>query len=90
MPIFDPKNHTQSPRHQKIYAYCEVAYTIVDVTAAIMFIIGSALFFNSDTEITATWLFLVGSLFFGLRPMVKLIRELAYLRIGDYDDISKQ
>jgi hypothetical protein len=34
------------------------------------------------------WFFLIGSIFFGLRPTIKLVREFAYLRIGDYTDVA--
>lgn len=88
--LFDPQNYARSARHQKIYAYCELAYTMVDFTAASLFIIGSVLFFNDATVTAGTWLFLIGSVCFGLRPTIKLYRELAYLRIGDYEEVAKK
>lgn len=88
--LFGPDNHTRSARHKKIYAYFELAYTTVDFSAAALFIVGSILFFDEATADVGTWLFLIGSVFFGVRPMIKLIRELAYLRIGDYDDVAAQ
>ncbi|WP_299842919.1 YrhK family protein [uncultured Roseovarius sp.] len=89
MKLFDPKNHNRSDQHRKIYAYCELAYTLVDFSAAALFVIGSILFFSATTTYLGTWLFLVGSVLFGLRPTIKLYRELAYLRIGDIQDIAK-
>ncbi|MFT6023417.1 MAG: hypothetical protein ACI9PY_001534 [Ascidiaceihabitans sp.] len=49
---------------------------------------GSILFFNESTTFVATWLFVIGSVFFGLRPTIRLYRELAYLRLGDYQSIA--
>ncbi len=54
-------------------------------SAAVLFIVGSILFFSSNTTYAATWLFLIGSLFFAMRPTTTLLRELAYLRLGEYD-----
>lgn len=88
MKLFNPGNRSLSKRHQEIYAYCELTYTIVDFTAAALFVIGSILFFNEATVNQGTWLFLIGSIFFGLRPSIKLVRELAYLRMGDFSDVA--
>jgi hypothetical protein len=88
MKLFNPDNLVRSDQHKKIYAYCELAYTIVDVSAAVLFVIGSILFFSEATTYVATWLFVIGSVLFGLRPTIKLYREFAYLRMGDYNDIA--
>lgn len=82
MKIFDPENPTRSPRHEAIYAVSELAYTLVDVIAALMFVIGSICFFYPELNYAGTWLFLFGSLMFGLRPTIKLMREIAYLRMS--------
>lgn len=89
MRLFDPDNRTRSEEHKKIYAFHELAYTINDLGAAALFVIGSVLFFNASTTYFGTWLFLIGSIMFGLRPVIKLSRELKYLRMGDYDDVAK-
>lgn len=88
MQIFHPDTRDLSERHKKIYAYFELAYTIVDVLAALMFVVGSILFFKEATAFAGTWLFLIGSILFGLRPTLKLVREYAYLRVGDYEDVA--
>ncbi|WP_069299438.1 YrhK family protein [Neptunicoccus sediminis] len=88
MQLFDPDTRNLSERHKKIYAYFELAYTVVDVTAASMFVVGSVLFFRESTSLAGTWLFLIGSILFGLRPTLKLIREYAYLRVGKYEDVA--
>lgn len=79
----------RSAEHKKIYAYCELAYTIVDVSAAVLFVIGNILFFGEATTYAGTWLFLVGSVLFGVRPTIKLYREFAYLRIEDYKGVTR-
>jgi hypothetical protein len=88
MRLFNPDNHTRSLTHKKLYAVFALAYTVVDFTAALFFIVGSALFFREATAYVATWLFLIGSVFFGLRPTITLMREIAYLRAGDYDELN--
>ena len=35
-----------------------------------------------------TWLFLVGSIFFAMKPTIRLWREFKLLRMGDYADIA--
>ncbi|UWR71064.1 YrhK family protein [Phaeobacter inhibens] len=90
MPLFQPDNRNRSDQHKKIYAYCEIAYTIVDVSAAVLFVVGSVLFFQEATTDVGTWLFLIGSILFGLRPTIKLYREYTYLRMGDYEDIMRK
>ena len=90
MKLFDPRNHVRSEAHMKIYAYYTLAYTAVDFTAAVLFIVGSILFFDQSTATIATWLFVIGSVFFGLRPMITLLREVAYIRAGDYTDAAAQ
>ncbi|MGJ8611995.1 MAG: YrhK family protein, partial [Octadecabacter sp.] len=75
------ENHTRSDAHKRIFANCELAYTTVDFAAALMFVVGSILFFSEETAYVATWLFLIGSVFFGMRPTIKLYRELSYLKL---------
>ncbi len=72
---FDPSNHHRSDTHRKIYARTEIAYTAVEFAAAALFVAGSVLSF------AAIWLFPIGSILFGVRPTIKLFRELAYARI---------
>ena len=87
MKLFNPDAHTLSPTHRKIYAWMTLAYTAVDFVAAVLFIAGSALFFSPATAGTATWLFLIGSIFFAMRPTITVAREIAYLSVGDYADV---
>lgn len=47
-----------------------------DTVAALMFIVGSALFFSPSTSYAATWLFLVGSASMLIRPAIRLSRRI--------------
>jgi hypothetical protein len=88
MRLFDPANRMRTPRHARIYAAWEILYTIVDFSAAFLFIIGSIFFFYPKMLDTGTWMFLIGSICFALKPTIRLIRELQYLAIGDVSDVA--
>ncbi|QBK31293.1 YrhK family protein [Roseitalea porphyridii] len=88
MALFAPGNRTKSPRHKKVYAAYEIAFTAVDFAAAFAFVIGSVLFFFPEFETVAIWFFVIGSVFFALKPTIRLTREIHYLTIGDVDDIA--
>lgn len=88
MTLFDPDNRSRSERHRRLYAAYELGYTCVDFSAALLFLVGSVLFFYPSVETIAIWFFVVGSAFFGLKPTIRLARELHYLRIGDLDDLE--
>jgi len=81
MTLFDPDKHNQSPAHKEVFMACEIAYTVVDFLAAALFVVGSILFFKEATTNIGTWLFLIGSVFFGLRSSIKLYRELRYVAL---------
>ena len=89
MRFFDPANRTRTLRTARLYAVYELIYTTVDFAAALQFVIGSILFFNDDTVVLGTWLFLVGSACFALRPTVHLAREIHYWRIGDLEKLAE-
>ena len=80
MKLFHPDNFQNTDEHKRIYAYSEIAYTVVDVSAALFFVVGSILFFSASTTTLATWLFLIGSILFGLRPTIRLGREILFAR----------
>ncbi|MBI1179444.1 MAG: hypothetical protein GC201_02735 [Alphaproteobacteria bacterium] len=48
----------------------------VDFGAAILFVIGSILFFYPDRQHAATWAFLVGSILFAVKPTLRVARFL--------------
>ncbi|MBN2905624.1 MAG: YrhK family protein [Rhodobacteraceae bacterium] len=88
MPLFAPGNRALSPRHEQIWAAYEIAHTIVDFTAAALFVIGSILFFFDTTQALATWAFLIGSICFALKPTIRLRRELKFLALGEIDTLA--
>lgn len=90
MSFFAPGNATKSVRHRHIYAFYELAYTLVDVIAAGLFMTGSIMFFNEALKNQAIWCFVIGSAFFGLKPTLRLIREFHYLAIGDIDALARR
>lgn len=75
MRLFDPQNAHQSAEHRKAYAALSALVALVNFLAAVLFIIGSILFFNPASATTGTWMFLVGSIFFAVSPTLTLIRE---------------
>jgi hypothetical protein len=88
--FFDPGVKTRSSRNKRIYAVYELWYTIVDVAAALSFVAGSFLFLSESTQNLATWLFIVGSIFFLMKPVIRLMREAGYLADGDVDVLAKR
>ncbi len=62
----------------------EVLSIANDVLVALWFVAGSVLFFWESTTVAATWMFLVGSIEFLARPLIRLVRRLHLHRIhGD-------
>ena len=86
--FFDHDAPDRSPEHARIYATHEVLRTANDFAAALFFLVGSALFFWEATQALATWLFVLGSLCFMLKPTLRLMRELRYLRAGEVDRLA--
>lgn len=82
MQIFHPDNRNASEEHARLWAAYEIAYTAVDFSAAAMFVVGSVFFFWSSTTFAGTWLFLIGSVFFGLKPSIRLLREIRMVSLG--------
>ncbi|WP_417837048.1 YrhK family protein [Thalassospira tepidiphila] len=81
MKLFRSRRFDASARHRQIYSAYEIAYSTIDLLAAILFIVGSVLFLNDDTVTAGTWLFIIGSVFFAARPAVRLARELHLARL---------
>lgn len=76
-------------RHAEVYGFYERLYTIIDLSAGILFLIGSILFFKESTTYAATWLFVLGSVLFVARPLSRFAREFHIARLplpGDDDD----
>ena len=76
MKLFRSRRFDASPRHRQIYSAYEIAYSTIDLLAAVLFIVGSVLFLDEATVKAGTWMFIIGSVFFAGRPAVRLAREL--------------
>lgn len=86
--IFREELRWQSPKHASLWRNYEIWYNLNDFTAGTLFVVGSALFFWHSTMSIATWLFLVGSILFCVRPGIRLLRDLHLLRLPTSQDGS--
>lgn len=73
--MFKPTLFDATPKHAEIYGLYERVYTTVDLIAALLFLIGSILFFYNSLQNTGTWMFVFGSLCFAAKPAVRFARE---------------
>ncbi len=87
--MFRPHSEQRDERSRAIYAAYEIAYTAVDFGAALAFVAGSILFFYEDLQTAGTWLFLIGSVLFALKPTLRLAREIHYAASGDLKPLAK-
>ncbi|KZB61609.1 cobalamin biosynthesis protein CobQ [Thalassospira lucentensis] len=83
MKLFRSRRFDASSRHRQVYSAYEIAYTSVDWLAAVLFTIGSIMFLYDDLMKAGTWLFIIGSVCFALRPTIRLARELHLARLGE-------
>ena len=90
MTLFHADNRNRNAHTKRIYALFEIAYTLVDFGAAICFIIGSAFFFYESLMIPGTWLFLIGSILFAVKPSLRLVREIKLISMGDQKDVAER
>lgn len=90
MPYFQRDRGTRTPSQRKLYALYELAYTLIDVTAALLFLVGSIMFFYNSLETPAIWCFVVGSAFFALKPILRIIREIHLASQGDFEDLAQR
>ncbi|WP_363323314.1 YrhK family protein, partial [uncultured Tateyamaria sp.] len=51
----------KTPQHAAVYGFYEKLYTVIDLSAGLLFLVGSVLFFWEATTYFATWLFVIGS-----------------------------
>ena len=65
----------KSPQHAQVHGRYETIYDTNDFLAALCFVIGSALFFSEQTKTAGTWLFLIGSVLFLVRPFIHVVRD---------------
>lgn len=90
MAFFKRNRGTRNPAQRQVYALYEIVYTIVDLTAAILFLVGSVLFFYPAMENQAIWCFVIGSACFALKPTLRVVREFHMLSISDYEDLAER
>ncbi len=90
MALFKLSRHRRYVSDEEYYAWFELAYTTVDVCAALLFVVGSIMFFSTEWLTAGTWCFLIGSLCFALKPTLRIIRELRYVRDNDLQDLAKR
>jgi hypothetical protein len=48
------------------------------------------LFFWSETQTTATWMFLIGSICFALKPTIRTTREIKFLSMGKIERLARR
>ncbi|QFT64019.1 YrhK-like protein [Roseivivax halotolerans] len=89
MRLFRHENRQQTDQTRRLYARYELAHTAVDFAAAFLFLVGSVLFFWQSLETAAIWCFVLGSVFFCVKPTLRLIREIHLYRIGETDALAK-
>lgn len=89
--FFNATRFDASHAHRAVYRRYEIAYTCIDLIAGVAFLVGSVMFFWKSTETAAVWLFAAGSVFFVLRPLARISRELELARIPlPEDDPAKK
>lgn len=90
MPLFHHENRQASAATKAFYARVEIAYTAIDFTAAALFLVGSILFFDDATARLATWLFVLGSAAFAMKPSLRLWREVKLYRMGQVARLAER
>jgi uncharacterized membrane protein YhfC len=87
MGLFDHRNRERNADTRRVYAAYEIAHTVVDFLAATCFLVGSVLFLWARYETEAIWLFILGSVFFCVKPTLRLAREVQLWRMGQLDKL---
>lgn len=90
MPLFAPQNRDRNTHSKKLYASFELAHTLVDVAAALFFLVGSFMFFSDALKNPAIWCFVIGSALFAVKPILRLIREFRLVAEGDVKDLAER
>ncbi len=86
MRLLDPALNDLSPQHLSVFWHYQVVRTLVDFGAALSFVVGSACFFFSSTQIAADWLFLIGSILFAAKPTIDVVRSAHLKRLPGQSD----
>ncbi|WP_435201583.1 YrhK family protein [Janibacter sp. GS2] len=66
----------------RIRGVYETLSIVNDFLAGVLFLVGSILFFWESTMVTATWLFVLGSVLFVGRPTIRLTRRVHLARVA--------
>ncbi|ETW11664.1 hypothetical protein ATO8_15493 [Roseivivax marinus] len=90
MQLFRHETRQSTEHTRKLYARYALAHTMVDFLAAVLFLVGSVLFFWNELETAAIWCFVVGSVFFCVKPTLKLAREIHMWRAGQTDALAEE
>lgn len=59
----------------RLRRHYETLSILNDIASALMFVVGSVLFFSETTTYVGTWLFLIGSVLLVFRPGIRLARR---------------
>ncbi|WP_349360253.1 YrhK family protein [Stappia sp.] len=86
MKLFDSSTRRASPDHGELVRRYELVRTLVEFLAAVFFVIGSVFFFYDSLLYAGTWLFLIGSILFAVRPTIRLALELHLTRLPVPDE----
>ncbi|WP_346907270.1 YrhK family protein [uncultured Roseibium sp.] len=81
MKLFSQGLREASRSHEEIVRRYEIGRTVVEFLAAATFIVGSIFFFYESLIYLGTWLFLIGSILFAVRPSIRLLLELHLARL---------
>ncbi|KIN65393.1 YrhK [Sulfitobacter noctilucae] len=90
MQLFRHETRQSTEEAKQLFAVFELLHTLADFGAATLFIIGSIMFFFDQWVTFGTWLFLVGSILFALKPTLKLWREIRLYRMKEYQTLAKR
>ena len=88
--LFRHENRERSHETRRVYAAFELAHTCVDFGAAFFFIVGSVFFFYESLMTAGTWMFLIGSILFAVKPTLRLAREIKLISMGDAEDVASR
>ncbi|MCP8900650.1 YrhK family protein [Gilvimarinus xylanilyticus] len=80
--FMDNRLSQKTERHRQITARYDLWYSLNDLGAGLMFVIGSILFFSEATQTPATWLFLTGSILFTVRPTIRVVQDIHLRRLS--------
>jgi hypothetical protein len=81
MKLFDESVRSATPSHEQLVRRYEFGRTVVEFMAAVTFIVGSVFFFYESLTYAGTWLFVIGSVLFAVRPSIRLLLELHLARL---------